>query len=136
MAWRALSTAMLLTVLGACSIRSPVPRAEARVRAASPPAPVAEDPAVDAGALPCPSLKARHARALADADRSCKSQRDRVCVDLPPFQDVQVVVGRTAAPGLVAIAAAIRAQGCPPISVAQRTTRCMPTCRRGQCVAR
>ena len=136
MAWRASSTAALLAALVACSIRSPVPSAEARVRAARPPAPVAEDPAVDAGALPCPALKARHARALADADRSCKSQRDCVCVELPPFQDVQVVVGRSAAPSLAAIAATIRAQGCPPITVAQQTTRCVPTCRRGQCVAK
>jgi hypothetical protein len=83
--------------------------------------------------LPCPALAARHARALAAADPSCRSDRDCTCVARPPFLDAQVVVARAAAPEFEAIATAFRTAGCPPVTVAQASAVCKPVCRKGRC---
>jgi hypothetical protein len=141
MHWRAHSTATALVLLAACSSRSPVPSAEARARAALPATPnpaaqVAGRPVLDAGVPPCLLLMERYDGALAEASRSCRSPRDCVCVARPPFDNLQVVVGRSAAPALAAIAAAMRAADCPPIRVDQMAGKCVPVCRRGQCVAK
>jgi hypothetical protein len=141
MHWRAHSTVAALALLVACSSRSPVPSAEARARAAHPTGPnpaaqVAGRPVLDAGVPPCLALMERYDGALAEASRSCRSRRDCVCVARPPFDNLQVVVGRTAVPELEAIAAAMRAEKCPPIWVDQMATKCVPVCRRGQCVAK
>jgi hypothetical protein len=88
----------------------------------------------DAAVLPSPALSAQHARLLAEADRTCRSDHDCACVARPPFLDVRVIVARAAASELEAIAADFRSAGCPPVTVAQPSPVCKPVCRKGQCV--
>jgi hypothetical protein len=146
MDWQLHSWGVFLALFCACSARpsSPGPRVAFQsstgtsTRAAAPTTSAGGPSGIgsDAAVLPCLALSTRYARALAAADRTCHADRDCACVAYPPFLDVQVSVARPAAPELEAIAAAFRAEACPPVTVAQASTACRPACRKGYCASR